>query len=118
VAEEEPELESAIRPAPARWPDGLVAAGSLVVMVAASVTIERRRGSGRLRDTRDCRRRPGDSNAINVVIGLLVPAPVAGLGRPSGQAILPAVWYAGLTAVVLGFATAAGHLPDDRRLGH
>jgi cation:H+ antiporter len=41
VAEEEAELELALRPAPARWPDVVVAAGSLVVVVAASVTMER-----------------------------------------------------------------------------
>lgn len=41
VAEEESELESAIRPVPGRWPDVLVAAGSLVAVVAASVTMER-----------------------------------------------------------------------------
>jgi hypothetical protein len=41
VAEEEAELEPAIRPAPARWPDVLVAAGALAVVVAASVTMER-----------------------------------------------------------------------------
>ena len=41
VAEEEAELESAIRPAPGRWPDVAIAAGSLVVVVAASVTMER-----------------------------------------------------------------------------
>ena len=41
VAEEEAELEPALRPAPARWPDVLVAAGSLVVVVAASITMER-----------------------------------------------------------------------------
>jgi Ca2+/H+ antiporter len=38
---EEVELESAIRPAPGRWPDAAIAAGSLVVVVAASVTMER-----------------------------------------------------------------------------
>lgn len=41
VAEEEAELESAIRPVPGRWPDVMVAAVSLVIVVAASVAMER-----------------------------------------------------------------------------
>jgi hypothetical protein len=45
-----------------------------------------------------------NSNTINVVAGLLVPAALVGLGRPSGQTILVAAWYIGLTAAVLGFA--------------
>jgi Ca2+/Na+ antiporter len=136
VAEEEAELEPAIRPAPARWPDGVVAAGSLVVVVAASVTMERAaaalgnrfavpeivvgglvlaavtslpnavaavylaargRGAATLSTALN-------SNTINVAIGLLIPAALVGLGRPSGQTILAAAWYIGLTAAVLGFA--------------
>jgi len=45
-----------------------------------------------------------NSNTINVAMGLLIPAALLGLGRPSGQTILAAVWYIGLTAAVLGFA--------------
>src|SRR6266566_5466046 len=45
-----------------------------------------------------------NSNAINVVAGLLVPASVAGLGPRSGQAILVAAWYAGLTVLALALA--------------
>jgi cation:H+ antiporter len=136
VAEEEAELEPAIRPAPARWPDVIVAAGSLVIVIAASVTMERAaaalgnrfaipeivmgglvlaavtslpnavaavylaargRGAATLSTALN-------SNTINVAIGLLVPAALVGLGRPSGQTILVAVWYLGLTAAVLGFA--------------
>ncbi|HEY6313390.1 MAG TPA: hypothetical protein VIY52_21645 [Streptosporangiaceae bacterium] len=136
VAEEEAELESAIRPAPARWPDVLVAAGSLVIVVAASVTMERAaaalgtrfavpeivvgglvlaavtslpnavaavylaargRGAATLSTALN-------SNTINVTAGLLVPAALLGLGRPSGQTILAAVWYIGLTGAVLAFA--------------
>jgi len=40
VTEEEIELDDAIRPAPARWPDVAVAAVALVVVVVASVTME------------------------------------------------------------------------------
>jgi cation:H+ antiporter len=136
VAEEEAELESAIRPVRARWPDVVVAAGSLVVVVAASVTMERAaaalgkrfavpeivvgglmlaavtslpnavaavylaargRGAATLSTALN-------SNTINVTVGLLIPAALIGLGRPSGQTILITVWYVGLTAVVLAFA--------------
>jgi hypothetical protein len=136
VAEEEAELESAIRPVPGRWPDAGIAAGSLVVVVAASVLMERAasalgsrlaipeivvgglvlaavtslpnavaavylaargRGAASLSTALN-------SNTINVVAGLLIPAAVIGLGPPSGQAILITLWYAGLTAVILAFA--------------
>ena len=136
VAEEEAELGSAIRPVPGRWPDVIVAVGSLVVVVAASVMMERAasalgtrfaipeivigglvlaavtslpnavaavylaargRGAATLSTALN-------SNTINVVIGLLIPAALIGLGRPSGQTILAAVWYVGLTAVILAFA--------------
>jgi cation:H+ antiporter len=136
VADEEAELESAIRPAPGRWPDVAVAAGSLLVVVVASVTMERAaaalgnrfavpeivvgglvlaavtslpnavaavylaargRGAATLSTALN-------SNTLNVAVGLLIPAALIGLGRPSGQTILAAVWYMGLTAVVLAFA--------------
>ena len=45
-----------------------------------------------------------NSNAINVVAGLLVPASVAGLGPRSGQTTLVAAWYAGLTVLALALA--------------
>src|SRR5215472_13994082 len=45
-----------------------------------------------------------NSNAINVVAGLLIPAWVAGLGPPSGQGTLVAAWYAGLTVFSLALA--------------
>jgi cation:H+ antiporter len=45
-----------------------------------------------------------NSNALNITIGLLLPAAVIGLGRPDGQTTLIAAWYVGLTAVVLAFA--------------
>ena len=136
VAEEEAELESAIRPMPGRWPDAGIAAGSLVIVVAASVLMERAasalgsrfaipeivvgglvlaavtslpnavaavylaargRGAASLSTALN-------SNTINVVAGLLIPAAVIGLGQPTGQAILITLWYAGLTVVILAFA--------------
>ena len=45
-----------------------------------------------------------NSNAINVIAGLLVPASLTGLGPRSGQAILVAAWYAGLTVFALALA--------------
>jgi hypothetical protein len=45
-----------------------------------------------------------NSNAINVVAGLLIPASITGLGPRSGQGTLVAAWYAGLTVLALAFA--------------
>ncbi len=45
-----------------------------------------------------------NSNAINVIAGLLVPASLTGLGPRSGQDILVAAWYAGLTVFALALA--------------
>jgi cation:H+ antiporter len=45
-----------------------------------------------------------NSNAINVVAGLLIPASLAGLGPGSGQDTLVAAWYAGLTVLALALA--------------
>jgi len=136
VAEEEAELESAIRPRPGRWPDVAVAAGSLAVVVGASVMMERAasalgnrfavpeiivgglvlaavtslpntvaavylaargRGAATLSTALN-------SNTLNVAVGLLIPATLIGLGRPSGHVTLAAAWYIGLTAAVLAFA--------------
>jgi cation:H+ antiporter len=45
-----------------------------------------------------------NSNAINVIAGLLIPASITGLGPASGQDMLAAAWYAGLTVLALAFA--------------
>jgi cation:H+ antiporter len=45
-----------------------------------------------------------NSNAINVIAGLLIPASLTGLGPRSGQAVLVAAWYAGLTVLALALA--------------
>lgn len=45
-----------------------------------------------------------NSNAINVLAGLLIPASITGLGPASGQGVLVAAWYAGLTVLALAFA--------------
>ncbi len=140
VAEEETELEEAIRPEPARRQDVVVAAAALLVVVAASVTMERAasalgsrfaipeivvgglvlaavtslpnavaavylaargRGAATLSTALN-------SNTLNVTIGLLLPAAIIGLGRPTGQGTLIAGWYLGLTAVTLAFAYRDG----------
>ncbi len=136
VAEEEMELEEAIRPARGRPQDAVAAGVSLIVVVAASVTMERAAAALGNRFAIPeiivgglvlaavtslpnavaavylaVRGRGGatlstalNSNAINVAIGLLIPAAVIGLGPPSGQTILITAWYIGLTAAVLAFA--------------
>jgi cation:H+ antiporter len=136
VAEEETELEDAIRPARGRRQDVAVASLALLVVVVASVTMERAasalgsrfaipeivvgglvlaavtslpnavaavylaargRGAATLSTALT-------SNTLNVALGLLLPAAVIGLGRPSGPTTLITAWYAGLTAVVLAYA--------------
>jgi cation:H+ antiporter len=47
-----------------------------------------------------------NSNNLNVVVGLLVPAVVLGLARPMAGEVLTVVWYVGLTALTLGLALA------------
>jgi cation:H+ antiporter len=48
-----------------------------------------------------------NSNSLNVVLGLLVPAVVLGIAAPNGASTLIAAWYVGLTLVALGLAYAA-----------
>jgi cation:H+ antiporter len=149
VAEDEQELQDAIRPSAPRRGDPAVAVAALLVVIAASVMMERAAsalgsrfalpeivvgglvlaavtslpnavaavylaGRGRGAATFSTAL---NSNALNVTVGLLVPAAVTGLGRLTGQGALVAVWYAGLTLVVLtwaylrrGISRAAGAL--------
>jgi hypothetical protein len=86
----------------------LAAVTSLPNVVAAVYLAARGRGAATLSTALN-------SNNLNVVAGLLLPAVVIGLGRPSDQAVLIAVWYAILTGVVLcaafldrGLGRAAG----------
>jgi cation:H+ antiporter len=136
VHEEETELAEAIRPRPGTWRDGLVAAGALIVVVAASTTMDLAATDlGRRYAVADiitgglvlavvtslpnavtavylARRGRGaavlstalNSNAINVLGGLLIPASLAGLGPRSGQSTLVAAWYTGLTMLALALA--------------
>jgi cation:H+ antiporter len=139
VSQEEQELQTAIRPTPATPIDVIVAAVSLVVVVAASVAMERAastlgtdygiaeivigglvlaavtslpnvvaavylaaRGRGAATFSIAL-----NSNTLNVVVGLFIPALIVGLGNPSAQTTLIAAWYLGLTMVVLGCAYVA-----------
>ena len=136
VSEEEAELEEVIHPAHGRGRDVAVAGAMLIVVVAASIAMERAatslgtrfnipeiiiggvvlaavtslpnsvaavylaargRGAAMLSTTLN-------SNALNVTAGLLLPAVITGLGAPSGQSDLIAVWYLVLTVIALAFA--------------
>jgi hypothetical protein len=51
-----------------------------------------------------------NSNALNVTVGLLLPATIVGLSTRSGAATVIAAWYLGLTAFCLASAYDAGGL--------
>jgi cation:H+ antiporter len=78
---------------------GLVLAGvtSVPNAVAAVYLAARGRGAASLSTALN-------SNALNVTVGLLLPGALIGLGRPSAQTLLVAVWYLGLTCAVLAYA--------------
>ena len=48
-----------------------------------------------------------NSNSLNVVVGLLVPAVVLGIAAPTGATTLIATWYVGLTLVCVTLAFVA-----------
>jgi len=75
----------------------LAAVTSLPNAVAAVYLARRGRGTAMLSTALN-------SNALNVAAGLLLPASVVGLGATSGREVMIAVWYGGLTAVVLMLA--------------
>jgi cation:H+ antiporter len=75
----------------------LAAVTSLPNAVAAVYLATRGRGAAMLSTTLN-------SNALNVTAGLLLPAAITGLGAPSPQATLIAVWYLGLTVAAISFA--------------
>ena len=136
LAEEELELEVAIRPRRGDARDAAVAGVSLVAVILASVVMEeaatdfgpqiglvpivigglmlaavtslpnavaaiylasRGRGTAALSTA-------FNSNAINVIVGLLIPALVLGLGAPSDDATFVALFYVGLTALAIALA--------------
>ena len=75
----------------------LAAVTSLPNAVAAVYLAARGRGAAMLSTTLN-------SNALNVTAGLLIPAAITGLGPPSPQSALIAVWYLVMTLASLGFA--------------
>jgi cation:H+ antiporter len=138
--EEESELEEAIHPRRGTAGDALTACGALVVVIVASVAMERgatslgvhfgvaeiivgglvlaavtslpnavsaiylaRRGRGAATLSTAL-----NSNSLNVLAGLLIPAVLIGLAKPSGSGLLVASWYVGLTVLTLLLAYA-GH---------
>jgi cation:H+ antiporter len=140
ISEEESELKESVSPQRGTNVDMLVAGGALVVVILASVAMERgasslgvhfavpeiivgglvlaavtslpnavsaiylaRRGRGAATLSTAL-----NSNSLNVCAGLLIPATVLGLARPSASGLLVAGWYLGLTAFTLVFAYA-GH---------
>jgi cation:H+ antiporter len=142
VREEELELEVAIHPSRGGARDGALAALAVLVVVSASIAMERTASELGARHAI-----PGivvgglilaavtslpnavaavylatrgrgaavlstalNSNALNVVAGLLLPGAIVGLGAPSGQTTFVAACYLGLTA----FALASAYL--DRGL--
>lgn len=75
----------------------LAAVTSLPNAVAAIYLAARARGAATLSTALN-------SNALNVVAGLLVPGAIVGLGSSSGQTTLMALCYAGFTVGVLALA--------------
>jgi cation:H+ antiporter len=75
----------------------LAAVTSLPNAVAAVYLAAKGRGAAMLSTTLN-------SNALNVTAGLLIPAVITGLGPPSPQSALIAVWYLVMTVASLAFA--------------
>src|SRR6266700_5296453 len=75
----------------------LAAVTSLPNAVAAVYLAARGRGAATLSTALN-------SNTLNVVAGLLLPAAVLSLGRPSGQSVLITIWYVALSIAALAFA--------------
>jgi cation:H+ antiporter len=86
----------------------LAAATSLPNAVAAVYLAVRGRGSATLAEAMN-------SNTLNVIVGLFLPAVILGASKSSGPDLMVALWYGGLTLVTLGLALRGGGL--DRRAG-
>lgn len=87
----------------------LAAVTSLPNAVGAVFLATRGRGSAVLSEAMN-------SNMLNVVIGLLLPAIFLGLAGPSGSGTLVAGWYAGLTVLCLVMAYAGRGLSRGKGL--
>jgi cation:H+ antiporter len=77
----------------------LAATTSLPNAMAAVHLARRGRGAAALSTTLN-------SNTLNLAAGLLVPALLIGLARPSGLTLMSAGWYLGLTLLTVAFAYA------------
>ena len=77
----------------------LAAVTSLPNAVSAIYLARRGRGAATLSTALN-------SNSLNVLAGLLLPAVFVGLGARSGETTLITIWYAGFTIAVLGLALA------------
>jgi cation:H+ antiporter len=77
----------------------LAAVTSLPNAIAAVYFARRGRGAAALSTALN-------SNAINVTAGLLLPATIVGLSKPSASGLVVAGWYLGLTAATLLLAYA------------
>lgn len=86
----------------------LAAVTSLPNAVAAVYLASRGRGAATLSTA-------FNSNALNVLVGLLLPAAILGIGGPSSDRLVVALAYVVLTAVTVGLAFRARGL--DRRAG-
>jgi cation:H+ antiporter len=75
----------------------LAAVTSLPNAVAAVYLARRGRGTAMLSTALN-------SNALNIAVGLLLPASIIGLGTTSSREVFVALWYLGLTAVALVLA--------------
>ena len=78
----------------------LAAVTSLPNVVSAVYLARRGRGAATLSTALN-------SNSLNVAAGLLIPAVVIGLAKPSGSGLLVAGWYVALTAMTLLLAYAS-----------
>ncbi len=77
----------------------LAAVTSLPNAVAAVYLASRGRGAAALSTALN-------SNTLNVLAGLLVPGALIGMAKSSGEGLLIAAWYLGLTALTLALAYA------------
>jgi Ca2+/Na+ antiporter len=81
----------------------LGAVTSLPNTVAAIYLVRRGRGAATFSTALN-------SNNLNIVAGLLIPATIIGIGQPSGESELVAEWCAALTVVTAVLAYRAGGL--------
>jgi cation:H+ antiporter len=104
-------MERAASSLGSRWGFSQVVTGGLVLAavtslpnaVAAVYLARRGRGAAALSTALN-------SNTLNVVAGLLLPATLLGLARPSEQTDLVVAWYLGLTVLTLALAYAVSGL--------